>query len=387
MAPSPKRCLLAPAPFKGTFDAGEVAGFWAESLAREFPGFPLERSPVADGGGGTIEVLEDVIGGDIRVARVPGPLGGFVEAEYLYDPGSGTGLVESARVIGFDRVPCGRGDPLRATSLPLGLLLKEVLELGGRTVYVGLGDTVTMDYGVGCATALGFRFTDDGGREALPGGSATRHITRIDDTGVHPALENARIVVLADVRTPIFGSTSIARMYGPQKGAGESGIAILEEGGRVICRAVRSRYGLDIANIEMGGAAGGAAGLLAALLGAELVSGSSFIAGKTGLREKVERADIVLTGEGTIDEQTLAGKGAAEVLKQCRAAGRPVALICGRSTLDLSLLEGVAVVTGSRLRPGEPGILDAGDLGKLAPEAVRDLMRERDESTRPAGRQ
>ncbi len=386
MASSPRRCLLAPAPFKGTFGAGDVAGFWARALARAFPGLSFGRAPVADGGGGTIEALREVFGGSVRTVRVPGPLGGFVDAGYLYDPASGTGLAEAARVIGFDQVPRTRRDPLRATSFPLGVVIKEILDLGGRTVYIGLGDTVTMDYGVGCAAALGFRFTDAGGREAIPGGGATPRITGIDDSRAHPAVREARFVVLADVRTPVFGETSVAQMFGPQKGAGESDIELLEEGGRAVCRVVGDRCGLDIAKIEMGGAAGGTAALMAALLKAELVSGSAFVARKTGLGEKVREADIILTGEGMIDEQTPAGKGTAEVLAQCEAAGRPVALICGRSEIDFSDRRNVRVFTADHLRRRKRGKLDAGDLGELAVIAVGDLLRDVKGSRQPAGR-
>ena len=366
-------CLLAPAPFKGSFTSGELCELWAEGLSRAFDNLHVECCPIADGGSGTIELLQPLFGGQKHQVRVAGPVGGFQDTVFFYNRSTRTGLVESSRVIGLELLSRKNRNPLFATSFPLGQVLARLLDMGAETVLVGLGDTATLDYGVGMAAALGFKFTDEEGREAIPGGGETIRISRLDQSGAHEAIGKVRFTVLADVRTPVFGERSIARIFGPQKGADEAGVSILEQGGVSVARTLENATGTDIAQLEMGGAAGGIAGMMKALLGAELKSGSRYISRVTDLPEKVKRADFIITGEGRFDPQTFDGKAVSEVISVAAACEKPVSVICAGTEPGVMARSSFRTVTGERLGKKKGSRLVAGDLAQLAVLAVEDM--------------
>jgi glycerate kinase len=333
----------------------------------------VECCPIADGGSGTIELLQPLFGGHEHQVRVAGPVGGFNDTVFFYNGSTRTGLVESSRVIGLELLPKKSRNPLIATSFPLGQILARLLDMGAETVLVGLGDTATLDYGVGMAAALGFKFMDEEGIEAIPGGGETERISRMDRSGAHAAIGKTQFIVLADIRTPLFGERSIARIFGPQKGADEAGVSILERGGVAVARTLEDVTGTDITQLEMGGAAGGIAGMMKALLGAELKSGSRYITSVTDLPEKVKRADIIITGEGMFDSQTFYGKAVSEVINLAAAFEKPVSVICAGTEPGVMARPRFRTLTGERLGKKKGSRLVARDLVQLAVLAVEDM--------------
>ncbi|MFQ6103568.1 MAG: glycerate kinase [Candidatus Glassbacteria bacterium] len=368
------KCLIAPASFKGTFRAREIGEICFESLSQEIEGLDLELSPMADGGSETLELLRPYLGGEKELIRVPGPAGGLLDAGFIYNPSTSTGLIESSKVIGLELLSRKHRNPLIATSYPLGLVVRKLLDLGARTILIGLGDTATLDYGVGMAKALGFRFLDERGDEVPSGGRGTVRIADLDSSGVLPSVYECRFVVLCDVTTPICGEKTVAEIFGPQKGAGESDVAVLERGAESVIRVIEDVTGIDISRMEMGGSAGGIAAVMNALLGAELNRGSTFIAEATGLVERVKRSDLILTGEGRFDEQSFEGKAVSEVISISSSWGKPVSVICAVAELTLMDNAVFRVISGDMLKGRRNTRLSQEDIAQLAVMAVSDYL-------------
>ena len=308
----PTTVLVAPDSFKGTFTAFRVSDAIGAGVAEA--GLPVDRCPVADGGEGTLEVLASAFGAELLSARVSDPLGRPVEAPFaLCDVrGNVLGIVETARASGLSLVQERELDPLAATSYGTGELIMAAVDAGARTVYLGVGGSATTDGGAGALRAI----RDAGG------------------------LQGARVTVLSDVRTPF---EQAAVVYGPQKGASPDDVR------RLTSRLHRLARGMarDPRGLPMTGAAGGLSGGLWAELGAELVSGASFILDELDFDRRMRQARAVVTGEGRLDQQSLAGKAVSEIATRARQNGVPCHAIVGQRSLDafgLRILDLQAVV-------------------------------------------
>ncbi|MBI4566634.1 MAG: glycerate kinase [Planctomycetes bacterium] len=291
--PAPHRILAAPTAFKETLGAVEAARIMADAVG----GYPL---PVADGGDGTLDVLEHALGGRRVRRRVTGPLGDPVDAEMLLTPD--VAVIEMASASGLRLVPPKRRDPLRARTWGVGQLMRAA---GPRKIWLGVGGSATVDGGLGALAEL---------RVLGP---------RPDPEGLR-ALR--RTTVLCDVRTRFLDAP---RVFGPQKGASPADVRILE----TWLKRWAGMLPRDIRALEGGGAAGGLAGGLAAY-GARLVRGSEFILRVIGFKRRLKNFDLVLTGEGRFDRTSLAGKAPGSVLAAARRQGVPVAIVCGQWGLD-----------------------------------------------------
>jgi glycerate kinase len=301
---------VAPDAFKETFDAGRVAGAIGRGLERA--GVPADLCPVADGGEGTLAVLAPALGAEIRTATVVDPLGRSIEAPFGI--AGKTAVVEAATASGLHLVDERDRDPLRASTLGTGQLIAAAVDAGASTVLVGVGGSATTDGGAGAIRAL--RDVD------------------------------ARLVVLCDVRTPFEDA---ARVYGPQKGATGDQVRALTR--RLHAQA--RRLPRDPRGVPMTGAAGGLAGGLWAACGAELTSGAVFVLDELGLDARLRRARAVVTGEGRLDDQSLAGKAISEVAVRARQAGVPSHAIVGELALDtfgLRILDLQVVLEASTLK-------------------------------------
>lgn len=305
---------------KGRASADRVARRLAKALRRALPGARIRLLPFADGGEGTARAVASVLGGSWRRARVAGPLGRPAAARWLWVPERRLSVFDAAEACGLARVPARRRDPMRATSRGLGELVRRALAAGAREIWIGLGGTATVDGGVGALRALGVRFSDGGA-------------PRVDRSGLDSRLRRVRMVLLCDVRSPLLGPTGAARMFGPQKGASPGQVRLLEERLAAFARDVRRETGRDVRRVPGAGAAGGIAAGFDALLGARIEEGARTVGRALGLARAVRRADLVLSGEGRLDAQTLQGKGVAEVCRAARRARRPVALVVGRNAL------------------------------------------------------
>jgi glycerate 2-kinase len=299
VAKIPRTILVAPDSFKGTLRAREVAGAIAAGLAEA--GHAVDVCPVADGGEGTLEVLVAALEGERHRAAVSDPLGRRVEAEFGLCPvgGSRVGVVEAAAASGLGLVVAGERDPVMATTYGTGELILAAVEAGAKTVYVGVGGSATTDGGSGAVRAI---------REA--GG-----------------LSGVRLVVLSDVRTPFELAASV---FGPQKGASADQVKRLTARLNRLAR----RLPRDPRGVPMTGAAGGLSGGLWAEFGAELVLGAPFVLDQLSFDRRMLAARAVVTGEGCLDEQSLAGKAVSEVATRARQSGVPCHAIVGRLELD-----------------------------------------------------
>lgn len=312
--------LVAPDKFKGTLDSPAVAEAIARGARIALPASSMTLRPVADGGEGTVDALLYAAGGRAVEMQVGGPLGGRagLTVGYLND---GRVVLEVAQAAGLTLVHPSERRCLDATSRGLGDALAEVLKgPPAESIVVGVGGTASTDGGTGAATALGWRFLDGHGRPLPPGGGALVDLARIDGDAVGPELRDANVLGACDVVNPLLGEEGTARVYAPQKGASEQEVAVLEEAMATLAERIQSDLGVDVTTLECSGAGGGLGAGLVAFFGASLGRGFDVISDAVGLPEAVRAADLVITGEGCLDEQSLMGKAPIGVARLAAAA-------------------------------------------------------------------
>jgi len=351
----PLKIVVAPASFKGSLTPVAAAEAVTRGFKRVLPSAEVAAVPVADGGEGTVEVLRLALGGRTRAALVTGPLGSeTVSAGWAVLDGGGTAVIEMAAASGLPLVPPQRRDPMVTTTAGTGELIREALEAGCRHILVGLGGSATVDGGLGAMRALGAALLDAEGRPVPPGGRGLLELARVDVSGLDPRLARVKVTALCDVDNPLLGPDGAARVFGPQKGADESAVDLLERGLENLVQVVRRDLGLgwNLGSLPGGGAAGGLGAALAAFLGAELVSGIDFVMRATGLPERIAWSDLVVTGEGQLDGQSRRGKACAGVAREARRAGRPVVVLTGSVRGED---EAVAVLGLDAVLPVVPG--------------------------------
>ncbi len=327
--------LLAPDKFKGTLDAEEVAAHLATGFRRAAPEAEVRVVPVADGGDGSVAAALRA-GYDPRRVRVRGPLGGMVDAR-LARRGTTT-IVEVADACGLRRLPTGVRAPLTATSHGVGEAMRAALDEGATTLVVGLGGSATTDGGAGLLGALGCGFTDAAGHRLRPGGGDLVRLATADLTGLDSRLAGVDVILAGDVDNPLLGPYGAARVFGPQKGADPAGVERLEAGLNrlvtVLSRAggrvgERARAAADTAGA---GAAGGL-GFALLLLGAEPRPGADFFLRLLDFDQALTGARRVVTGEGSLDAQSLRGKAPVTVARRAAAAGVPAVAVVGTCAL------------------------------------------------------
>ena len=338
------RVLVAPDKFKGTLSAPEAAAAIARGWRVGDPSADVEEVPLADGGEGTLDALLAARGGVRRSESVTGPLGEPVEAAFgLVDaPGGRLGVVEMARASGLQLVPGDRRDPRVTTSRGTGELMLAAVRAGAVRLLVCVGGSATNDAGAGAAQALGVHLLDGRGDELRPGGAALQDLERADLSGVLPEMRNVPIEVAVDVDNPLVGPKGASAVYGPQKGASPGDVEALDHALRRFAEVVARDTDVDVAPLTGGGAAGGLPAGLAAFFRASLRSGLELVMDAAGLRERLRGTALVVTGEGTFDEQSLRGKVPGGVIAAARAADVPrVVIFCGAA--DLAPPDGVTV--------------------------------------------
>lgn len=321
------RVVIAPDKFKESATARAAAEAMARGVRTAMPDAEIDLCPVADGGEGTVEALLVAVGGERRRARVTGPLGTPVEAEWAL-LADGTAAIEMAAAGGLALVPPDRRDPTRTTTFGVGELIREALDAGVPRILVGVGGSGTVDGGAGAVQALGAAFSESA--RPLTGGDLLR-LVAVDLRHLDPRLGDTDLAVACDVANPLLGPGGAAAVYGPQKGAGPEQVVMLEEGLARLAR-LAAAPGTDLnptATTPGAGAAGGLAFGLAAFLGARLIPGIDLVLDRVGFAERVAGADLVLTGEGRLDDQSLRGKACVGVARAARAAGVPAVALVG----------------------------------------------------------
>ncbi|HVW44483.1 MAG TPA: glycerate kinase, partial [Amycolatopsis sp.] len=322
--------VIAPDKFKGSLPAKDVADAIAAGFRRAVPEVETLECPIADGGDGTVAAALAAGFTAVPVAAT-GPTGERVASGYARK--DETAVVELAAVSGLALLPGGIPAPLTANTTGVGELIGHALAGGCTRIVLGLGGSASTDGGAGMVRALGVRLLDVDGRDLPSGGEALRNLARVDLSGLDPRVRAADIVVAVDVDNPLLGEHGAAAVYGPQKGAGPEQVAVLDSGLRRLAEVVD----FGAAAVPGAGAAGGAGYAALAILGARFRPGIDVVLEMTGFADKLAGADLVVTGEGSFDEQTLRGKGPAGVA--VRARGIPVVAIAGRVALSRETLQ------------------------------------------------
>lgn len=323
------RFIAAPNPFKGSLDAPAAAAAIARGIRAVFADAEVLEMPVADGGEGTVAALVAAHHGELREVEVEGPLGRPVRASFGLIAGGSTAVVELASASGLPLVPAGELDPRRASTYGFGQLLEAARAAGARRIIAGIGGSATNDGGAGMAQALGYRLLDRGGRDLERGGAALARLDRIDASGVDAGWRTVAVEVATDVTNPLCGPDGATSVYGPQKGVTPEMIPELDGALANLARVVAADLGKDVAGLPGAGAAGGAGAGLAAFADARLVRGAPLVVEAAGLDAALAGAACVFTGEGSVDRQTVFGKGPVEVAHRARAAGIPVVVLAG----------------------------------------------------------
>ncbi|GAB2518988.1 glycerate kinase [Paramicrobacterium agarici] len=322
------RILIATDKFKGSLTGPEVA----DALASGLTDHEVETVPVADGGEGTVDAAL-AVGFTERRVSVTGPTGESVAARFAVN--GGEAVIEMAAASGLDVLPDGTPAPLTATSRGTGELIAAALDAGSTRIVIGVGGSANTDGGAGVLAGLGARLLDADGAEIPDGGAALADVADVDVSGLDPRVHDTEIVLAADVDNPLLGERGAAAVFGPQKGASDEDVATLDAALAhfvdVLSAAVPGVQ--DLAEAAGAGAAGGV-GFAALVLGAHREPGTAVVQKLTDLPAKVADADLVITGEGSLDEQSLGGKAPIGVANAAVDAGVPVIAVCGRTTLS-----------------------------------------------------
>jgi glycerate kinase len=345
------KIVIAPDKFKGSLAAPEVAAAIAAGLRAEWPDAGLVTVPVADGGDGTVDAA--VAAGLERVPMtVDGPTGEPVHASYARR--GEVAVIELANACGLLRLPGGHCAPLTASSFGCGQVLAAALAAGARRIILGVGGSASTDGGAGLLQALGVRVLDVRGGPLARGGAALRDVAALDLTGLDPALRDSSVILATDVVNPLTGPDGAAEVYGPQKGASPAQVTELASGLRRWAAVVAAATGTDWSQAPGAGAAGGVGFAALAVLGAQRRLGIDVMLDLLDFGVALDGAALVITGEGSLDTQTLAGKAPVGVARAAARRGIPVVAVAGRSTLTAAELTAAGISAVYTLADLEP---------------------------------
>ena len=323
------KIVIAPQEFKGSLTAIEIARAIEAGVLRAIPHAETVLAPVADGGDGTLQALVDSSGGRIESTAVTGPLGEEIVAEWGALGDGETAVIEMARSSGLALVDLDDRDPRTATTRGVGELIVAALDAAQSKFIIGIGGSATNDGGAGMMQALGASLLDGTGCELEPGGAALARLDRIDVSNVDPRVRSASVVVACDVNNPLCGPTGASAVFGPQKGATPEIVAELDAALSHFADIVERDLGADVRDRAGAGAAGGLGAGLMAILNAELRAGVDIVLDAVGLEERLDGADLVITGEGQIDASTVFNKAPVGVARLARQRGIPVFGLAG----------------------------------------------------------
>lgn len=320
------RCIIAPDSFKGSLSAIEAAEAMECGMKRIFPLAEFHKIPIADGGEGTVETLVYATGGTLRKTTVMGPLGDNVDARWGVLGDGKTAVIEMAAASGLTLVEVGKRDVGRATTYGTGQLIRAALDAGLPKLMIGIGGSATNDGGAGMAEALGACFLNKDGAVLPFGGLALQDLVDVDLRGLDSRLRDVEIIVACDVKNPLCGQQGASAVYAPQKGASLQDVARLDNALTRYADVMSALTGKDIRNFPGAGAAGGLGAGLLWFTNARMQSGIDFILESVQFAEKIKNADLIITGEGCTDRQTLCGK--APIGIAALAARNQIPVIC-----------------------------------------------------------
>ena len=327
--PPMKKAVLAIDSFKGCLTSAEAEAAAAEGVHAALPECEVIRIPVADGGEGMLDVLIAATHGKSISVQAHGPLMELREARYGISGDGQTAFIEMAAISGLPLVAPEKRNPMQTTTFGTGELIRDALQRGCRHFIIGLGGSATNDAGLGMLRALDFRFSDKTGNVSGYGGQMMGKVDSIDTSSVHPLLSGCTFTAACDVRNPFYGTNGAAYVFAPQKGADAAMIEALDAGMRHLAAVIFRTTGKDISSCPGAGAAGGMGGSLSAFLNAELKPGIQLLLEMQNFAEQIKDADLIITGEGKSDRQTIMGKVPYGILTEARKQHIPVVLIAG----------------------------------------------------------
>ncbi len=323
------KIVIAPDSFKGSLTSQGAADTIAKSFLKIFPDTEIEKIPLADGGEGTTQILVTATNGKIYNEFVTSPVGERIKANYGILGDGKTAVIEMAAASGLSLIPIEKRNPMFTTTFGTGELIKVALNQGYRKFIIGLGDSATTDAGAGLAQALGVKLLTAKNQEIRLGGIGLRDLQRIDISNIDKRILESELLVACDVKNPLTGPSGTASVYSAQKGASQQDIRKLESYLMNFAEVVKRDLGKEIQSVPFLGAAGGLAASLFVFFNARLKSGFEVISDILNFPERIKNADLVITGEGKIDAQTLKGKTPIGVAKIAKKNNTPVIAIAG----------------------------------------------------------
>ncbi|PBJ20573.1 Glycerate 2-kinase [Pseudomonas sp. ACN8] len=323
------KIVIAPDSFKDSLSAQGVADAIALGLAQVWPDAQLIKCPMADGGEGTVESILAACDGELRRNEVRGPLGATVSAAWGWLPDSHTAIIEMAEASGLQLVPVAQRDACISSTFGTGQLIRAALDAGAQRVILAIGGSATNDGGAGAMQALGVKLLDAQGQTLSPGGLALAQLARVDLSDIDPRLAQVRFDIAADVNNPLCGPHGASAIFGPQKGASPAQVEPLDRALGHFADHCASTLNNDVRDEPGSGAAGGLGFAAKAFLGAQFKAGVEVVGELVGLAGAVAGADLVITGEGRFDAQTLRGKTPFGVARVASQQGVPVIVIAG----------------------------------------------------------
>lgn len=370
------RYLCAPDSFKESLTAMEAARAMAQGIENADHDAEVRCLPMADGGEGTARALVDATGGSMHAVPVHDPLGRPVEGHFGLLADGTTAVVETAEASGLALLEAKERNPLIASSYGTGELILAAVRSGAKRIIVGLGGSATNDAGAGLLQALGVRLLDKNGNDLAHGGAALANLTTIDISTMDPALKNVAITAACDVTNPLTGPTGASAVFGPQKGASKDDVATLDAALAHFAQVIDSQLGVAVNDVPGAGAAGGIGAALKGFLNAEFRPGIAIVIEQSGLDAAAQWADVVFTGEGSIDFQTKFGKTPAGVAETAKRHGKPVIAVAGHIGTGIDELHEVGIDAVFGIAPG------AASLSELLADAAANVTRTTEQIVR-----
>ncbi len=337
-----KKAVLIPDSFKGTVSSTRVCELMAERIEKIFPGCAVQSIPVADGGEGSVDAFLTAVGGEKVTKQVTGPWFEQCSGYYgLIDNGA-TAVLEMAAAAGLPMVGDHK-DPRGTTTFGVGELLADAARSGAKRLVIGLGGSATNDGGCGAAAAAGVKFYNAAGESFVPVGGTLKDIERIDMSMRDPAFDKVEIVTMCDIDNPMYGETGAAYIFGPQKGADPEMVKFLDQGLRHLSEVIKRDVDVDVADMPGAGAAGAMGAGMVAFFGSRLQMGIETVLDTVEFDKAIADADIIFTGEGKIDSQSLRGKVVIGVARRAAKQDKPVIAIVGGADYDVDAAYGEGV--------------------------------------------
>ncbi len=329
------KIIIAPGSFKGSIISKDVSSIIARGIKKIKKNVEIYELPIADGGLGTLNIITEYFKGNYVSCNVTGPHGKKIRARYGIIQEKKIGIIELAQASGLHLIPECLRNPLETTTTGVGELIKDSIKKGCKKIIIGVGDSATIDCGIGALSALGVKFLDKNSKQIEINCAGLLNLYKIESTNVE-SLKSIEFIILVDVSNPLTGKNG-AIVYAPQKGATKKELPIIHRCLKNFKKVILEEYGIDLDKIRGSGAAGGIAGGMYAILKAKLISGFDFFRKITQLETHIKNADLIITGEGMIDKTTFYGKTTGEIINICKKVQKPVIIVCGDFIKDLKL--------------------------------------------------